>query len=106
MVRKQVPERSELFLSQRGTSDIKRVVMLPLLKRINRMKIIKRAVVLHNGWEMDNWAWVKKDESGELHLLTTSHGSEYKMTKDELLRKIKETRDSLDQLNGLLGLVT
>ena len=69
-------------------------------------KIIKKAVVLHKGWEMDNYAWVSKDDDGLLRLKTTSHGSEYEMTKESLLEKINETRDSLDQLNGLLGLVT
>ena len=69
-------------------------------------KIIKKAVVLHKGWEMDNYAWVSQDEKGELKLITTCHGSEYEMTKESLLEKIQETRNSLNQLNGLLGLVT
>jgi len=67
-------------------------------------KIIKKAVVLHKGWEMDNYAWLSQDEGGVLKLITTSHGSEYEMTKKQLLEKIEETKNSLDQLNGLFDL--
>ena len=70
------------------------------------MKVIKKATVMHNGWEMDNLAWVERDGSGELHLMTTSHGSNRTMTKEDLLSKIKETRESLSELNGLLGVMS
>lgn len=69
-------------------------------------KIIKKAVVLHEGWEMDNCAWVSQDKSGKLKLMVTCHGHECETTKELLLEKIEETRNSLDQLNGLLKLVT
>jgi len=69
-------------------------------------KVIKKAVVLHKGWEMDNYAWVSQEDDGSLKLMTTSHGSEYEMTKEELLKKMQETSNSLDELNELLGLVT
>lgn len=66
---------------------------------------IKTAVVLHEGWEMDNLAWVSINEEGELKLSTTSHGGYRKMTKKALIKKIKETEASLNQLQGLLTLI-
>ena len=70
------------------------------------MKLIKTAIVMHDGWEMDNEAWVKEDENGEFHLLTTSHGRLREMTLEQLDLKIEETQNSIDELNALRGLVT
>jgi hypothetical protein len=67
--------------------------------------MIKKAVVLHQGWEMDNLAWVIKGEDGELKLMTTSHGSVCSMSIEDLNETIKETKDSLDQLNNLLDVI-
>lgn len=65
------------------------------------MKKIKQATVLHNGWEMDNEAWIEQDISGENHLMTTSHGGKREMTLESLDLKIEETEKSLRQLNEL-----
>ncbi len=65
------------------------------------MKKIKSATVLHEGWEMDNEAWIEQDLNGKLHLMSTNHGRECVMTIEELDLKIKETEDSLKQLNVL-----
>ena len=65
------------------------------------MKKIKLAVVLHNGWEMDNEAWIEQDENGENYLFTTSHGGKREMTIESLDLKIEETEKSLRQLNEL-----
>ena len=62
-------------------------------------KIIKEFVILHRGWEMDNLGWIVEDtESKELTLMTTNHESSCVMTKEELFRKISETRESFLEL--------
>lgn len=61
------------------------------------MALIHSATVLHSGWESDNELWVI-EKAGIRHLLTTSHGEDCTMKKEELLDKIEETRRSLDAL--------
>ena len=59
------------------------------------MKKIYEAVVLHEGWEMDNLLWVVENDDGRRELRTTSHGSEYIMDTKEIMEKIAETKKSL-----------
>lgn len=66
---------------------------------------IFRALVLHNGWEFDNEMWVYEDEAGTRTLLTTNHGIECGMHKDELIGKIAETEKSLCGLKKALELI-
>lgn len=69
------------------------------------MKTVKTAIVMHDGWEMDNEAWVKQDDNGELHLFNTSHGNLKEMTLEELDLKIEETQNSVGELNALRELI-
>jgi hypothetical protein len=69
------------------------------------MKTVKTATVMHNGWEMDNEAWVKRDNDGDLHLISTSHGRIKNMSLEQLDLKIKETQNSVDELNALRVLI-
>ena len=62
---------------------------------------IFKATVMHNGWEMDNEAWILEYNGGYREIRTTSHGREYVMGVKELDEKIKETEGSL---NGLIKL--
>lgn len=41
-----------------------------------KTKIIFNCTVLHEGWEMDNQAWVIELSSGEKQIMTTNHGRE------------------------------
>ena len=68
------------------------------------MKKTYEAVVLHNGWEMDNLAWVINND-GVLQAKTTSHGNQYTMDSEELDAKINETRLSLEGLIKIRELV-
>jgi hypothetical protein len=70
------------------------------------MKKVGEAVVLHEGWEMDNRAWVIEDEFGTRELRTTSHGGECVMTMNELDEKIMETEKSLNGLKMIKALVS
>ena len=54
-------------------------------------KVLHTATILHNGWEMDNKAWIVEMESGEVVALTTSHGGLYRWTRDEAEKKLAET---------------
>tara|TARA_R110000851_G_scaffold235664_1_gene388225 strand:- start:10 stop:246 length:237 start_codon:yes stop_codon:yes gene_type:complete len=75
-------------------------------KKYLELKLIKTAIVMHDGWEMDNEAWVKEDNNRERYLITTSHGSLTEMTLEELDLKIEETQRSVSELSALRELVT
>jgi hypothetical protein len=63
---------------------------------------IGESVVLNDGWEFDNLAWVT-DDGSQRKLWTTSHGGECEMSQDMLVDKVAETQKSLD---GLMKLAT
>ena len=65
---------------------------------------ICEALVLHAGWEMDNKAWVISEDN-VLKVMTTNHGWECVMSKEELDDKIKETENSLRDLKHIRELV-
>lgn len=68
---------------------------------------IATAVVLHEGWEMDNEAWVVEDEDdGSRMLWTTNHGSVCPMSIGEVEEHIKEAEESISQLKKLKALIT
>jgi len=67
---------------------------------------IATAVVLHEGWEMDNEAWVVEDENGARELWTTNHGSPCPMTIADVDDHIKESEESITQLKNLKALIT
>ena len=49
-------------------------------------------MILHSGWEMDNYGWITSDGQ----VWTTSHGGKhYPMTSQEVQAHIDETRSSL-----------
>ena len=61
-------------------------------------EIFHSSTILHNGWEMDNEAWLVRLTDGTVTVLTTSHGGVYEMKLTELQEKIAETEDSLKSL--------
>jgi len=63
------------------------------------------ATVLHNGWELDNAAWVDEDANGNRELKTTNHGCNCTMSKEDLNHKIAETERSLNELKHIAGLM-
>lgn len=65
-------------------------------------KVLAEAVVLHQGWEMDNRAWAVEFTDGSRAVLMTSHGSLYSVTDEGLRRKLEETRQSVVELEKLL----
>lgn len=71
----------------------------------NKFKRRATATILHEGWEMDNTAWVEEDKKGNRKFYTTNHGRVVPLTGQYLKEKIKETRNSLEELEYLLGLM-
>lgn len=69
-------------------------------------KIIFVCTVLHDGWEMDNQAWVIELPDGDKQIMTTNHGGECVMSFREIKDKIDETQASLDGLLKLLEFAT
>ena len=69
---------------------------------VSRMKTLASAIMLHEGWEMDNEAWVKEDAKGNRHFCWTNHGSVPEIAGEDILDEfIKSTRESLGQLEKL-----
>ena len=65
------------------------------------VQVIRKAVQLHEGWELDNHIWLVELEGGARVALTTSHGGVCEMEYDDLQEKIFETYSSLQQLIGM-----
>lgn len=75
------------------------------LKGLGKIKrVIHEAVVLHRGWEMDNYVYLVEMEGGKKKIITTSHGEWVEMSKKELIKKADETRNSLDDIESILDL--
>lgn len=67
-------------------------------------RVIHQATILHDGWEMDNRAWIVEMESGEVVALTTSHGGLYRWTRAEAEEKLAETEGSAASIRKALEL--
>lgn len=48
---------------------------------------------LHQGWELDEWAWLV-DAGGATVLLTTSHGSLCTMEPDQLVQDVEKYKQA------------
>ena len=66
-------------------------------------KVLHTAKVLHDGWEMDNEAWVVEFEDGTRAVFTTSHGGLYVADRAEFEDKLRETEESAASIRTLLG---
>lgn len=60
--------------------------------------VLHTAIVLYEGWEMDNKMWVVKMTDGSVVALTTSHGGLYKMGMEEINESIELAQMSVNQL--------
>jgi hypothetical protein len=69
------------------------------------MKKIHSALVLHEGWEMDNELWVLENDDGSRELRTTNHGGERKTNIQYIDEKIQEAERSIDELKEAKALV-
>ncbi len=68
--------------------------------------VLFTATVLHNGWEMDNEAWLVEMEDGRKMLFDTSHGGICELAMAALLEKIEETENSAESLRQLAAMFT
>jgi hypothetical protein len=71
-----------------------------------KSKKIFECRVLHDGWEMDNSAWVIEHPDGKKEIRTTNHGGECSMDIKDICSKIAETNASLSGLVKLLEFAT
>lgn len=67
-------------------------------------KILHTATILHNGWEMDNKAWLVEMEGGEVVALTTSHGGLREWPRESAEEKLAETEKSAESLRMVLDI--
>ena len=65
--------------------------------------ILQEAVILHEGWEMDNKAVLARFEDGSQAIVYTSHGTPYLATIAEMARKLKETESSAASIRQLMS---
>lgn len=61
-------------------------------------KTIHTAVVLHDGWEMDNGMHITEASDGTRVAHWTNHNRPCLMSMKDIEDKIKETQDSLNDL--------
>ena len=62
--------------------------------------------VLHEGWEMDNSAWVIELADGSRAIATTSHGSPAYIVRDaEMTEKVAEYEEVLAETRKALAMV-
>jgi hypothetical protein len=66
-------------------------------------KVRQEALILHDGWEMDNTAWIVEMADGTVKAFTTSHGGVYEWSKDKAEAKLKETDDSAASIRAALA---
>lgn len=78
----------------------------PIPRRPPVKRIVREAVVLHEGWELDNRAWAVELEDGSIAVLCTNHGSIVEWTPKDIRGKLEETRASSDSIEMLLNLLT
>lgn len=62
--------------------------------------------VLHEGWEMDNDAWVVELKDGSRTLVSTSHGGTYVTQADFFEDKVAEYRSVLAATEQALAMAT
>jgi len=67
--------------------------------------ILHHFKVLHDGWEMDNDAWVVERQDGSRAIVTTNHGGTYVAEPKEFEDKAAEYRSVLDGTLAALALV-
>lgn len=77
--------------------------MIPIPGRPAVKKVLAEAVVLHEGWEMDNRAWKVELEDRSLAVLCTSHGEVIEWSVRQMLSKLEETKASASSIEALLG---
>lgn len=65
-------------------------------------KVLHRATILREGWEMDNAGWIVEMEDGSALALTTSHGGLCEWDRGDIEDCIRNTESSLVQLQTAL----
>ena len=76
--------------TQRGYGEIKAV--------------LHTETILHNGWEMDNTAWIVELADGSRAALTTEHDGVYPWTKKQAEDKLAEAEASAASIRRALEL--
>lgn len=69
-------------------------------------ELLLDATILHDEWELDNHGWIVRMEDDSIMAFTTNHGGIREWKKDSLIAKIKETSDSLKQLQSAFNWFT
>lgn len=69
-------------------------------------KIIFEFSVLWKEWEGDAVAWIIERDDKTRYLRMTHHGSPYEAKQDELLERIDEYENTLNQTRKALSLLT
>jgi hypothetical protein len=82
-------QKREKSIRDRGLGDPKR--------------LIASATILHEGWEMDNEAWLYEMADGSLKAFTTSHGGVCEMSTEDLQQHLEEVESSAAEIRAMLS---
>jgi hypothetical protein len=85
-----------------GVSMTERVAAA-IEKQFGETVVIREFTLLHEGWEMDNKAWLIKTTDGSLHLIFTSHGGMYEASTAELRSQIDMLLDAVAAQQAVLA---
>ena len=74
-------------------------------ENIPRDKEIYSFTVLWKGWECASAAWIIERPDGSRYLVMTDHGSPYMADPNELVERIAEYQDVINQTNKALEIL-
>lgn len=83
-------------------SEMKRLYTQQNLGKSLISKVLIEGVVAHVRRESDDYIWLVLLADGSKELLSTNHGTLCKITKDDLLSYIHDTKVSLASLEAVL----
>lgn len=67
-------------------------------------KILHEVLILHEGWDTDNFAWIVEMEDGSTVALTTSHGGVYLWRRDDAEAQLAEAEKSVASIRAALAM--
>jgi hypothetical protein len=67
-------------------------------------KILHTAIILQEGWELDNRGWLVEMETGCILALTTNHGGICLWARDEAEEQLRKTNEAGTSLTQALSL--
>lgn len=68
------------------------------------IRVLHTAVILFDGWELDNRAWIVEMEDGSIAALTTAHSGLVRWTRDAAEQTLIESEKSAESIRQALAM--